>query len=68
MRAFLEGFFVLICIQAAWGVIGVGASVILRGSGAYRHTGGGVQTFFDCTGGVGDHETLTKEMVPIGVG
>jgi hypothetical protein len=47
---------------------GVGASVILRGSSAYRHTGGGVQAFFNCTGGVGGHGTLTREMVLIGVG
>jgi hypothetical protein len=57
----LEGLFVSICIQAVRAMIGVGASVILRGSGTYRHSGGGVQAFFDCTGGVGAHGTLTGE-------
>jgi hypothetical protein len=64
----LEGLFVSICIRAAQAMIGVGASIILRGSGAHRHSGSVVQAFFDCTGGLGGHGTLTGEMVPIGVG
>ncbi len=67
VRALLEGLFVSICVRAAWAVIGVGASVILRGSVMYRHSGGGVQAFFNCMGGMGGHGTLTGEMVPIGV-
>ena len=68
VRALLEGLFVSICVRAAWAVIGVEASVILRGSSAYRQTGGRVQAFFDWMGGDSGHGKLTGEMVPIGVG
>jgi hypothetical protein len=67
VRALLESLDALIRVRAARAAKGVGASISLSGSSAYRHNGGGDHDFFDEAGYAGSHGVVMGEMVPISV-